>query len=229
MPSRRRSLKAGPCVEACRAHARRRRSVGEGAGIVFGPVDPVRIGGKRVNSFRPGDRDRKGEQKLAVAAALAAPTQRHRGFAAGKQQHGLAERAVLSGDLAGDRGMHQADIARLALDRIRQDDRLDPCRLASAAAASSDTAAEARHAPRFQGSADRPAGAPRLVPNADAPPPRPADRCGRRKPAKARRRGCRRPELSDPRRRGRDCRRECRRRPARPLWPARRRRRGARP
>ena len=50
---------------------------------------------------------------------------RHRGFAARQDQHGLAERPVPARDLARDRRMDRADLARLALDRIRQDDGLD--------------------------------------------------------------------------------------------------------
>ena len=76
------------------------------------------------------DADREGQQELAVAAALALGAQRHRGLAARQDQHRLPERPVAAGHLAGDRGMHRADVARLALDRIRQDHRLDALPLA---------------------------------------------------------------------------------------------------
>ena len=71
------------------------------------------------------DADREGEQEFAVAAALAFRAQGDRGLAAGQDQHRLLERAVAGGDLAGKRGMHAADLARLALDGVGQDDRLD--------------------------------------------------------------------------------------------------------
>ncbi len=70
------------------------------------------------------DADGEGKQEFRIAAALAFCLERHRRLAAGKDQHRLAERPVPRRHLAGDRRMHEAHLARLALDGIGQDDGL---------------------------------------------------------------------------------------------------------
>ena len=109
---------------------------------------------------------REGQQELAVAPALALRPQRHGGLAARQDQHRLPERPVAQRDLAGDRGMDAADLARLALDGIGQDDRLD------ALAPGFGCRRFERHrrprrsdAPRCGQNADRPVAAHRLQAN----------------------------------------------------------------
>ena len=58
---------------------------------------------------------------------------------AGQQDDGRRSGLAAQSRLAGDAGHHPADLARLALERVAQDERGDPGRRATSAAASSES------------------------------------------------------------------------------------------
>src|SRR5690606_10133603 len=101
-------------------------AIGEGAGIGFGAVYAVGVGGERGDAVEPVDGEGEGEQEFAVAAAappaaVGARADGDGGLAARKQDGGTGEGAVAGGDLAGEGGMDAPDLARLALDGVGQD------------------------------------------------------------------------------------------------------------
>ena len=100
------------------------------AGIVLGSVDAVGVAGKRRDALGAVERHGERQQELDVAPAAALALDGDGGLAA-RQQHRrrrhrpVADAELAGAQLAGDRGMDQGHIARLALDPVAQHDRRD--------------------------------------------------------------------------------------------------------
>ena len=71
------------------------------------------------------ERRREGEQELRVAPPAAAPPHGHRRLAARQEHAGRARRLPPAARLAGNPGVHEGRLARLALDRVAENERLE--------------------------------------------------------------------------------------------------------
>jgi len=93
------------------------------AGIVFAAVDAVGVGGDRCNASPSVERHGEAQQELCIAPAAPVAAYRDSCLSPRDQCAGRLNRLSEAGDLFGDAGMDEADIAGLALDRIAEDDR----------------------------------------------------------------------------------------------------------
>src|SRR6266849_4366499 len=113
--------------DALRGGTLKRVRINNRPGIVFCSIEAVSVAGERGDLRRTAQGFGERQQEFAVAPAAAAAMHRDRGLAAGQQhrrrRHDLGADAKLpGGDLQRDRGMHQGDVAGLALDPVAQHD-----------------------------------------------------------------------------------------------------------
>ena len=100
------------------------------------PSIAVGVAGERADAGCAVQRHRQRQQELDVAPAPALAAHGHGGLAAGQQHAGRRHRLAVPRHLAGDAGHDLADLARLALDRVAEDEGRDargPARRSAAA------------------------------------------------------------------------------------------------
>ena len=114
--------KAGGRVEARVAEALGGRAIGEGACIVLGAVDPVRIGRQRGDAGLAIEAESEGPQEFGVASAASTIACECYGcLAALQQQNRPCEGSVAERDLAGDSRMDAANLSCFSFDGVRED------------------------------------------------------------------------------------------------------------
>src|SRR5262249_20230420 len=112
--------------------ARERASIGDGARRVGGTVGAVRTGAEDDDVVEPRDIDCRREYEFLIAPAQPLAAEGDRRLAAGNDARGRFYRAASLHNLSRDGGVHTCDVARLALNLARENQRAVP-KLASSA------------------------------------------------------------------------------------------------
>ena len=112
-------------IEACAPSASEGVWGDDRAGGVFRPVDPVAVAGDRPDVFRAGERKRKRQQELGVApAASGRPRPIETVVSPPDSEHSRrGDRAAMPRRRSRDARHNGSDLARLALERVAEDER----------------------------------------------------------------------------------------------------------
>ena len=112
-------------IDAARRRPRKRVRRDDRAGDLLRAIDAVRVAGEREDIGKPVEFDREGEQEFDVPAAPPRSLDGDGGLAPRQQDHGRRGRLAAQGGLPCDPGHDAPDLARLALQRIAENERRD--------------------------------------------------------------------------------------------------------